>query len=46
MNEREKEELRDLKNRVNRLQYDFDKLKNAILMHPEIGDKIQKNLWL
>ena len=45
MNEREKEELRDLKNRVNRLQYDFDKLKNAILLHPEIGDRIQKNIW-
>ena len=45
MNEREKEELRDLKNRVNRLQYDFDKLKNAILLHPEIGDRIQKSMW-
>ena len=45
MNEREREELRDLKNRLNRLQYDFDKLKNAILFLPEIGDKIQKNLW-
>ena len=45
MNERERDELNDLKNRVNRLQYDFDKLKNAILFLPEIGDKIQKNLW-
>ena len=45
MNEREREELRDLKNRLNRLQYDFDKLKNAILLHPEIGDRIQKNIW-
>ena len=45
MNEREKEELRDLKNRVNRLQYDFDKLKNAILFLPEIGDKVQKGMW-
>ena len=45
MNERDKEELRDLKNRVNRLQYDFDKLKNAILLHPEIGDRIQKSMW-
>ena len=46
MNEREKEELRDLKNRVNRLQYEFDKLKNAILFLPEIGDKVQKGMWL
>ena len=30
MNEREREELRDLKNRLNRLQYDFDKLKGEI----------------
>ena len=45
MNEREREELRDLKNRLNRLQYDFDKLKNAILLHPEIGDRIQKSMW-
>tara|TARA_Y100001936_G_scaffold46985_1_gene45685 strand:- start:55 stop:195 length:141 start_codon:yes stop_codon:yes gene_type:complete len=46
MNEREQEEFRDLKNRVNRLQYDFDKLKNAILFLPEIGDKVQKGMWL
>ena len=45
MHERDKEELRDLKNRVNRLQYDFDKLKNAILFLPEIGDKVQKGMW-
>ena len=45
MNEREREELRDLKNRVNRLQYDFDKLKHAILFLPEIGDKVQKGMW-
>ena len=45
MNEGQLQELRDLKNRVDRLQYDFDKLKNAILFLPEIGDKIQKNLW-
>ena len=45
MNEREKEEFRDLKNRVNRLQHDFDKLKNAILFLPEIRDKVQKGIW-
>ena len=45
MNERQEEELRDLKNRVNRLQYDFDKLKNAILFLLEIGDKVQKGMW-
>ena len=45
MNEREREELRDLKNRLNRLQYDFDKLKNSILFLPEIGDKVQKGMW-
>ena len=37
--------MRDLKNRVNRLQYDFDKLKNAILFLPVIGDKVQKGMW-
>ena len=45
MNEGQLQELRDLKNRVNRLQYDFDKLKNAILFLPEIGDKVQKGMW-
>ena len=45
MNEGQFQELRDLKNRVNRLQYDFDKLKNAILFLPEIGDKVQKGMW-
>ncbi len=45
MNERERLELIDLKNKINRLQYDFDKLKNAIVLLPEIGDKIQRNLW-
>ena len=45
MNEREKEELRDIKNRVNRLQYDFDKFINAIIFLPEIGDKVQKGMW-
>ena len=45
MNEGQLQELRDLKNRVNRLQYDFDKFKNAILFLPEIGDKVQKGMW-
>ncbi len=45
MSDREREELNDLKNKVNRLQHDFDKLKNAIIFLPEIGDKVQKNLW-
>tara|TARA_Y100000592_G_C5306950_1_gene238222 strand:+ start:506 stop:646 length:141 start_codon:yes stop_codon:yes gene_type:complete len=45
MNEGQLQEFRDLKNKVIRLQYDFDKLKNAILLHPEIGDRIQKNIW-
>jgi hypothetical protein len=45
MNEGQMQELRDLKNRLNKLQYDFDKLKNAILLHPEIGDRVQKNIW-
>tara|TARA_Y100001970_G_scaffold276793_1_gene380054 strand:- start:800 stop:949 length:150 start_codon:yes stop_codon:yes gene_type:complete len=40
------DELRTLKNRVNKLAFDLDKLKNAILLHPDIGDKVQKNLWL
>ena len=45
MNEGQLQELRDLKNRVNRLQYDFDKLKNAILFLPEIGDRVQIGMW-
>jgi len=45
MNEGQLQELRDLKNRVKSLEYDFNKLKQAILYLPEIGDKIQKNMW-
>jgi hypothetical protein len=45
MNEGQMQELRDLKNKLNQLQRDFDKLKTAILLHPEIGDRIQKNIW-
>ena len=45
MNEGQLQELRDLKNRVDRLQYDFDKLKNAILFLAEIGDRVQKGMW-
>ena len=44
MNEGQLQELRDLKNRVDRLQYDFDKLKNDILFLPEIGDRVQKGM--
>ena len=46
MNERDRDELRILTNKVNKLAFDLDKLKNAILMHPDIGDNVQKNLWL
>ncbi len=46
MNERQMEEIRDLKNRLNTLEHDFNKLKNAILFLPEIGDKVQKGMWL
>tara|TARA_B100001029_G_C14766727_1_gene288950 strand:- start:113 stop:253 length:141 start_codon:yes stop_codon:yes gene_type:complete len=45
MNERQLEEIRDLKNRVKSLEYDFNKLKQAILFLPEIGDKVQKGMW-
>ena len=45
MNERQLEEIRDLKNRLKTIQRDFNKLKQAILYLPEIGDKIQKNMW-
>ena len=45
MNEGQLQELRDLKNRVKSLEYDFNKLKQAILYLPEIGDKVQKNMW-
>jgi hypothetical protein len=45
MNEGQLQELRDLKNRVKSLEYDFNKLKHAILYLPEIGDKVQKNMW-
>ena len=42
---KEKGRIKRFENRVNRLQYDFDKLKNAILFLPEIGDKVQKGMW-
>ena len=45
MNERQLEEIRDLKNRLKTLEHDFNKLKNAILFLPEIGDKVQKGMW-
>ena len=45
MNEGQLQELRDLKNRVKSLEYDFNKLKQAILYLPEIGDKAQKGMW-
>ena len=45
MNERQLEEMRDLKNRLKTLEYDFNKLKQAILYLPEIGDKVQKGMW-
>tara|TARA_B100000579_G_scaffold107980_1_gene85956 strand:+ start:50 stop:190 length:141 start_codon:yes stop_codon:yes gene_type:complete len=45
MNDREREEFRILINKVNKLAFDLDKLKNAILLHPDIGDRVQKNLW-
>ena len=39
------EEIMDLKNRLKSLEYDFNKLKHAILYLPEIGDKVQKGMW-
>ena len=39
------EEIMDLKNRLKNLEYDFNKLKHAILYLPEIGDKVQKGMW-
>ncbi len=45
MNEGQLQELRDLKNRVQSLEYDFNRLKQAILYLPEIGDKVQKGMW-
>tara|TARA_B100001094_G_C17406236_1_gene427993 strand:+ start:295 stop:432 length:138 start_codon:yes stop_codon:yes gene_type:complete len=40
------EEIQTLKREVVELKRDLDKFKRAVLMHPEIGDRVQKNMWL
>ena len=39
------DEIRALNDRLKSLEYDFNKLKHAILYLPEIGDKVQKGMW-
>ena len=40
------EEIQALKREVYELKRDLSKLQSAIIGLPEIGDKIQKRLWL
>ena len=44
MNERE--QITILKREVSELRKDLDNLKRAVTMLPEIGDKIQRNMWI
>jgi len=39
------EEVWILKREVAQLKRELDKFKNAVLLLPEIGDKVQKNIW-
>ena len=39
------EEVWILKREVAQLKRDLDKFKNAVLLLPEIGDRVQKNIW-
>ena len=40
------EEIQTLKREVVELKKDLDKFKRAVLMLPEIGDRVQRNMWL
>ena len=39
------EEVWILKREVAQLKRDLDKFKNAVLLLPDIGDRVQKNIW-
>ena len=42
----DREEIQTLKREVVELKKDLDKFKRAVLMHPEIGDRVQRNMWI
>ena len=39
------EEVWILKREVAQLKRDLDKFKNAVLLLPDLGDRVQKNIW-
>ena len=39
------EEVWILKREVAQLKKELDKFKNAVLLLPDIGDRVQKNIW-
>tara|TARA_R100000234_G_scaffold12571_1_gene6968 strand:+ start:621 stop:761 length:141 start_codon:yes stop_codon:yes gene_type:complete len=39
------EEVWILKREVAQLKRELDKFKNAVLLLPDIGDRVQKNIW-
>ena len=39
------EEVWILKREVSQLKRELDKFKNAVLLLPDIGDRVQKNIW-
>ena len=39
------EEVWELKREVAELKRELSKFKNAVLLLPEIGDRVQKNIW-
>ena len=39
------EEVWILKREVSELKRELDKFKNAVLLLPDIGDRVQKNIW-
>ena len=39
------EEVWILKRAVAQLKRELDKFKNAVLLLPDIGDRVQKNIW-
>ena len=39
------EEVWILKREVSQFKRDLDKFKNAVLLLPDIGDRVQKNIW-
>ena len=39
------EEVCILKREVSELKRELNKFKNAVLLLPDIGDRVQKNIW-